>query len=185
MIRLETERLLIRDHVPEDLEGLFRLLSDPKAMRFIPDLRVADLDGARANLRVAMEEVARPDRAKFFFAMVEKASGAYVGEIGFTREDMGAAELGYFILEPFWGRGLVTEAARRVARFAFEEAGIQRIRIGCYQANAGSERTMVKLGAVKVREYEGEPFEPETSARRVEYVLARPVPEYAQGGGRL
>lgn len=177
MIRLETERLVIRDHGPEDLEGLFRLLSDPKAMRFIPDLRVADLDGARANLRVAVEEAARPDRVKFFFAMVEKASGAYVGEIGFTREDPGTAELGYFILEPFWGRGLVTEAACRVMRFAFEDAGIHRIRIGCYKANVGSERIMVKLGARKVREYEGEAFDPRESSRRVEYLLERLVPE--------
>lgn len=177
MICLETERLLIRDHVSEDLEGLFRLLSDAKAMRFIPDLQVADLEGARANLRVAMEEAARSDRTKFFFAMIEQASGAYVGEIGFTREGEGIAELGYFILESFWGRGLVTEAARRVARFAFEEAGIQRLRIGCYQANAGSERIMVKLGAVKVREYDGDAFEAGQSRARVEYLLERLVPE--------
>lgn len=177
MIRLETERLFIRDHLPEDLEDLFRLLSDPKVMRFIPDLRVADLEGAEANLRVALEEVVRPDREKFFFAMVEQATGAYVGEIGFTREGEGAAELGYFILEPFWGQGLVTEAARRVARFAFEEAGVLRMRIGCYEANAGSERIMVKLGAVKVREYEGEPIDGQASSRRVEYQLEASLPE--------
>ena len=118
-----------------------------------------------------MEEAARPDRTKFFFAMIEQASGAYVGEIGFTREGEGAVELGYFILERFWGQGLVTEAARRVVRFTFEEAGVSRIRIGCYRANAGSERIMVKLGAVKVSEYEGEPYQADEPSTRVAYLL--------------
>jgi len=181
VIALETERLLIRDHVPGDLENLFGLLSDPKVMRFIPDLRVADQEGARTNLRVALEEAARPDRGKFFFALLEKASGAYVGEIGFTvlEEAPGArvVELGYFVLERFWGQGLVTEAAHRVVRFAFEACGVERILIGCYQANVGSERIMVKLGATKVREYEGDHHHPGESAKRVEYQLLRSVPE--------
>jgi ribosomal-protein-alanine N-acetyltransferase len=177
MIRLETERLVIRDHVSGDLQDLYGLLSDPKVMHFIPDLQVADLEGARANLQVALEEAARPDRGKFFFAILEKANGSYMGEIGFTvlkeAPEERVAELGYFVLEGFWGRGLVTEAAHRVVRFAFEDCGVGRILIGCYHANAGSERIMIKLGATKVREYEGDLHHVGESARRVEYCLVR------------
>jgi ribosomal-protein-alanine N-acetyltransferase len=177
MIRLETERLVIRDHLPGDLEGLFRLLSDPRVMHFLPDLQVAGLDGARANLATALDEAGREDRRKYFFAILEKAGGAYVGEIGFTvlagTAPDRVVELGYFILERFWGQGLVTEAARRVARFAFEACGVGRIEIGCCRSNAGSERVMQKLGAVKVRDDLGEAPRPGESAMRVAYRLER------------
>jgi ribosomal-protein-alanine N-acetyltransferase len=180
VIRLETERLVIRDHALEDLHELYSLLSDPKVMHFIPDLQVVDLEGARANLGVALEEAARPDRGKFFFAIVEKSSGAYVGEIGFTVLEAAPAgsvvELGYFILERFWGKGLVTEAAHRVVRFAFECCGVERIHIGCCQANVGSERVMIKLGATKVREYEDASRSPTGAAMRVDYQILRTLP---------
>lgn len=182
MIVLETDRLLIRDHVPEDLGPLYSLLSDGRVMHFIEDLKVDGPQGAEANLRVALEEAARKDRWKYFFAILDKASGDYVGEIGFTRLEAQAAavEMGYFILERFWNRGLVTEAGRRVVRFAFEECGVERILIGCYKANRGSEKVMVKLGFRKEREFEGAVHHEGESATRVEYSMGREMPGNAQ-----
>lgn len=178
MVWMETERLIVRDHVATDLEDLFSLLSDPKVMRFLPDLEVHNREGAEVNLRVAMAEAASPMRTKFFFAIVEKATGRYLGEIGFTllgSESCGkAAEMGYFIHASHWGRGIVTEAGARVLRFAFEEVGLDRMEIGCNTANAGSERIMLKLGFSKVRELRSRAPRPDLPATRVEYCLRRP-----------
>lgn len=177
MIVLETARLVIRDHLLGDLEPLHRLLSDGEVMRFLEDLKVSDLQGTRENLQIAMAEAARSDRRKFFFAIIERASSEYVGEIGFTvlqEEERGTTvEMGYFILEKFWSRGLVTEAGCRVIRFAFEECGVAEILIGCHKENRGSERVMIKLGFMKQPEALGVSHPEEESALRVEYHMVR------------
>lgn len=151
MIKLETNRLLIRDHVEDDLDELFKLLSNRKVMYFLQDLYTSDIAGAKENLKLAIDEAHLERREKYFFALLLKETGQYVGEIGFTLLGGGEAELGYFILEAFWGRGYVTEAATEVLRFAFDDVGLEKIITGCNAENFGSEAVMKKLGMVKTQ----------------------------------
>lgn len=162
MIILHTERLLIRDHKKDDFEGLYRLLTDEKAMYFLEDLRARSSEDVQANLEVAMGEAKKPEgeRECYFFAITLKTSsdisgesGSYVGEIGYTikaRTPRGKlVEMGYFILPEFWNQGIVTEAVDRVLTFAFEENGVWKIELGCNKGNRGSERVMIKSGMSK------------------------------------
>ncbi len=162
MIALHTERLLIRDHKKEDFEGLYRLVTDEKAMYFLDDLRARSSEDAWANLEVAMGEAKKSEgeRECYFFTIALKASsdetqesGSYVGEIGYTvkaRTSQGKlVEMGYFILPEFWNQGIVTEAVDRVMKFAFEENGVWKIELGCNKGNLGSERVMIKSGMTK------------------------------------
>lgn len=150
MIVRETERLIVRDHLPEDLPGLTALMTSPEEMRYLPELLCADGAAARDNLAASIAEHERADREKYFFAIEEKSSGRYVGEIGFTvveRRPAGArADLGYFLLREFRGKGYATEAGRSVVAFAFAEAGVWKLQTGCLKENAASERVMRKLG---------------------------------------
>lgn len=115
MVAFHTERLLIRDHRPEDLADLHRLLADEKAMRYLPEIHDKTWEGTLQNLQEALRENEEPHRRKWFFAMVDHASVAYIGEIGYTvHEDSPVGkvvQLGYFIRPEYWGKGLVTEAA--------------------------------------------------------------------------
>ena len=75
--------------------------------------------------------------------------GAAVGGISVTagsdvyRRD---AELGYWLGEPFWGRGIMTEAVRRICREAFERLDIVRIHAAVYARNGASCRVLEKAG---------------------------------------
>lgn len=153
MIFLETERLIVRDHLIEDLEGLHALLSDVDNTHFIQDLRTKTTDETRENLFEAMKQSTLDDRRKVFLAILEKSSGKYVGEIGYTITvkscEGDVAELGYFILKEFWGKGYVTEAARAVLDYAFDAGGIVKIETGCNAENVGSEKIMIKLGMTR------------------------------------
>lgn len=156
MIRLETDRLIIRDHIEEDLLPLHSLISDEKAMFYIPDIKTRNLDESKENLRVSMTEAKLKNREKYFLAITLKETGEYVGEIGFTiisdfKEEK-TAELGYFILPKFWSQGIVTEAAKEVVSFAFNIAGIIKLITGCVKDNKHSEGIMKKLGMIKERE---------------------------------
>ncbi|MCK8060646.1 MULTISPECIES: GNAT family N-acetyltransferase [unclassified Fusibacter] len=150
MIRLETDRLIIRDHVKEDLQTLHGLISDKEIMFYIQDIMTETIEGSQMNLQVALEENEHPDRTKYFFAVIEKSSNEYVGEIGYTKllenSEGNVMELGYFTNKRFWGKGYVTEAAKAVVDYAFAELDTLKIETGCNAQNKGSEAVMIKLG---------------------------------------
>jgi len=56
------------------------------------------------------------------------------------------AELGYWLAEPFWGNGIMTDAVRALSEYAFKELGIQRIFAEPYTTNAASARVLEKSG---------------------------------------
>ena len=154
MIRLETERLVIRDHVLEDLIPMHTLVSDADTMKFMPDIKTDTLEQTRQNLETAIRESVRgEDRGKYFFAVTDK-NGIYIGDIGYTvysRDPDGGknGHLGYFILKKYWGKGITSEAVRAVLRFAFTEGGILKMETGCARGNTASEAVMVKCGFIK------------------------------------
>lgn len=153
MIELLTSRLRIRDHKVEDLDAMHRLLSDPIAMRYLPDIRTDDLNGTRDNLLEAINAADRTDRTKWFFAVTDRNSEMYLGEVGYTvcaESTMGkVVQLGYFLLPRCWGEGIATEAAEAVLRFAFTEGGVCKVETGCLTENSASEGVMKKLGMTR------------------------------------
>ena len=177
MISLKTERLLICDHKPEDLEHMHPLMSDPVAMYYLEDIWTYDIEDTRRNLEAAISEATSEKRVKYFFSMIEIKSNRYMGEIGFTTRldtpEGKVVNLGYFILPEFWGRGFTTEAASEVIRYAFEEAGVVKIETGCIKDNAASEKVMQKLGMIKEAEFRNYVWHDNRLKDRVEYRLLK------------
>lgn len=156
-IFLETERLILRDHRFSDLTTHHALLSDPTAMRYLPDIRTYSPAGSEENLNASMAEIGREGRERYFLRMEEKETGSHIGEIGYTVTDFTpvgkVVHLGYFTYPRCWNQGYTTEAVREILRFAFEEGGVFRVCTGCLQENAASERVMQKCGMVKEAEF--------------------------------
>lgn len=177
MIQLTTDRLIIRDHVQEDLQALHGLLSNPIAMYYLDDIRTATLDESVLNLETALAENSRLDREKFFFAIIDRQTGAYIGEIGYTirvRTPEGSiAGLGYFIKPEHWGKGITTEAACAVLRYAFEEGGIVKMETGCIRDNGASQAVMIKLGMMKEADFRMHVWHDGAFKDRVEYGMTK------------
>lgn len=55
-------------------------------------------------------------------------------------------ELGYWIGKPFWGQGLMPEAANELLRHAFEDIGMNKVWCGYYEGNIKSKRVQEKVG---------------------------------------
>lgn len=73
--------------------------------------------------------------------------GGFAGTIAFfpqTDVARKSAELAYWLGEPFWGKGIMTEAVRRMCGYAFEQCGLVRIYAAPYAFNAGSRRVLEK-----------------------------------------
>ena len=75
--------------------------------------------------------------------------GKAVGAIGFVLQkdvDSVSAEVGYWLGEPFWGRGIVTEALVAVTRYAIDACGLTRVYALPFASNTASCRVLEKAG---------------------------------------
>jgi RimJ/RimL family protein N-acetyltransferase len=81
-----------------------------------------------------------------FWAVVERESGALIGDAGLYRTPAGEVELGYTLGRPWWGRGYATEAAGAWLETAFARLGIDAVVALAEPANTASLRVLEKLG---------------------------------------
>jgi RimJ/RimL family protein N-acetyltransferase len=151
---VQTERLTLRQFTEADLENLVALDSDPEVMRYL-----------NGGIPTPREVIARDILPRFiqsyapggfgFWAIVERASGAFLGRVGLLPDDErpGEATLGYRLLRAAWGHGYATEAARALLRATFREAGVQRVTATTYQDNRASRQVMDRLGMTLARTF--------------------------------
>lgn len=123
--------------------------------------RYADNEKIAANLRdVFPWPYSRRDAVSFVehcvrqegrgqLARAIEVDGAAVGSISLTLGSdvyRRSAELGYWLAEPFWGRGLMTSAVAEMCREGFETWDIVRIYAEPYARNLASRRVLEKAG---------------------------------------
>lgn len=175
-IRLETNRLVLRDHRKEDLLSHHALLSDAEVMYYLPDIKTGTLQESQWNLDLSISEISLVDR-QLYFLRIEEKDGTHVGEAGYTVDQFTPfgklVGLGYFIRKEAWGRGYTSEAVGEIIRFAFEENDVYRISTGCLGENRASERIMVKNGFVKEATFKNKVLHDGRMKDRVEYGLLR------------
>ena len=83
------------------------------------------------------------------YAFAVMLSGKVIGSISVTRKDnvhRYTGELGYFIAEKWWGRGIATEAVKKMCEFIFSKTNIMRIYAEPYATNEASCRVLAKAG---------------------------------------
>lgn len=76
-------------------------------------------------------------------------AGEAIGGIGFTlQSDVGrrSAEIGYWLGEEFWGRGITTDALKAVTNYAFANFDVCRIFAHVFEWNGASARVLEKAG---------------------------------------
>ena len=151
MIKLETERLIFRDHELRDLEPYCAIESDPV-------YRSPQRVHPRAELERAFRETAMRPKEIGLHAMEFKPDGRYIGRAGLYpfrnqrgETQPGEAFIAFYIARPYWGRGIATEAGRAWITHGFEHLGITRIEAGINAANAASLRVIEKLGFTHLR----------------------------------
>lgn len=183
MIYLETDRLILRDYVAEDLDDYYRLKTDDQTMYYMGDIRLDSMEAAREDLENVLEDMAREERKFYFLHMELKDNHDQVGSIGYTVTDNTPAgklvHMGYFTYPKFWGKGYTTEALKKVIEYAFTIDNVYRITTGCLAENIGSERVMQKCGMIKEAEHVDYEWHDGRMKTRVEYRLLKS--EYPMG----
>jgi RimJ/RimL family protein N-acetyltransferase len=154
-VRLETERLILRDWRDEDRAPFAAFNADPETRRYYYP---ATLTPAEANEAVDEMIADLADHGASFLAVERKSDGAFIGEAGITRLDRDVLEvmdrpcpieIGWFFGRPYWGQGYATEAARAWIAHAFGPLAIPELVSIICAANAVSIRLAEKLGMAR------------------------------------
>jgi len=148
-LALETESLVLRSLLMSDAPGLVRAVQ-LSVETLSPYLHWAsehyDLEMARAFVRFARE--GREKRREQHLGIFDRAGGEFIGMVGLMR--IGAPvlgfEIGYWMRADREGRGLMTEAVRRLIAHAFEDLEAHRVWLNCEVRNRASRRVAEKLG---------------------------------------
>ena len=85
--------------------------------------------------------------AALIWAITEGGTDLLVGMIDFTFEQDGAGNRGFWLAEPFWGRGYMTEAVVAVQDYVLLDLGVERMTVLNSVANPASRRIKEKTGA--------------------------------------
>ena len=142
---IETERLLLRHFVLDDVDALARVISDPETMRYYPAPfdRQGVVDWIQRNLRRYAAD------GHGLWAMVLKESGDLIGDCGLTRqrvEGIDEIEIGYHLRRDHWGKGLATEAAQACRYYGFAHLKVDRLISLIRPDNAPSRRVAERNG---------------------------------------
>ena len=91
---------------------------------------------------------AQPDRLNWAIVVDDAAVGC-VGLEPLTDVHAGTTHIGYWLGEPFWGRGIMTAAVQAIADHAFSPLGYKRIETPVFAWNPASMRVLEKCGFVR------------------------------------
>ena len=141
---LETERLILRANRLADFEAYARFYTTDRAA-----YRGGIKTRTQAFLMFAAEVGHWSLRGYGMWALEERASGAYCGQVGlWNPEGWPAPEVGWLLMEGFEGRGYALEAALRARDYAYDVLGWTELASCIYVGNDSSIRLAERMGAL-------------------------------------
>lgn len=145
-MNLQTSHAVLRPWKAEDAESLTQYANNPRIASSMRDGFPSPYTRDDADRFIAS---ATTENTLFLAIEVE---GRAVGGIGIHRLDdvyRNTAEIGYWLGEPYWGRGIITEAVRTLVPVAFDLYPIRRIQAGVFSTNPASMRVLEKNGFIR------------------------------------
>ncbi len=144
IIFLETERLYLRPHEPEDAERVYVWFNDPEIMRLIGE--VYPLSKVEAKER--LEEWARA-KNPVSLSIVAREGDVLIGTAGLLKIDSvhRRGELAIVIGEKaYWSKGYGTEAIKTLLNYGFSRLNLNMVYLGTIDLNERAIKAYEKVG---------------------------------------
>lgn len=140
--RIATARLVLRAPDRADVPAIARLANNEKIHRMTS--RIPFPYGESDAIAFVEEFAKRPEERPF---VIEIAPGEVAGVIGLTfKPDEAPPELGYWLGEPYWGRGIATEAGGALVKAALASGACPALIARAISQNTASRAVLEKLG---------------------------------------
>jgi RimJ/RimL family protein N-acetyltransferase len=149
-IFIETERLVLREILPTDENGLFELDSNPNVHTYLGNNPVDNIEQIREVITMIRQQYIDNNIGRW--AIIDKETNDFIGWTGLkfvtetTNNHINFYDLGYRLIEKYWGKGIATETTKATLKYAFEELNLTEIYGMCDIGNVGSKNVLEKTG---------------------------------------
>ena len=146
-MKLETERLILRDFVKEDWGRVLEYQSDPLYLRYY-EWTERTPEAVQNFVGWFLDHQQQMPRFKFQLAVTLKSNNQLIGNCGIRMDHANAfqADIGYELDPNRWNHGYATEAAHAIVDFGFSTFGLHRVWSWCVADNLASAHVLEKLG---------------------------------------
>ena len=140
---LLSERLVLRAPHNEDVDALAHLANNANVATMVSRMpHPYTANDARDFVRRTAEGAI----GKCVYALTMAEDGRFLGCCGVEPLEGGGVEIGYWLGEPYWNRGYMTEAVQVLIDMVFRTRDVGEIDARCRVTNIGSRRVMQKCG---------------------------------------
>ncbi|MEH3115534.1 GNAT family N-acetyltransferase [Pedobacter terrae] len=150
----ETDRLILRELMPADANGMFEMNSDPDVHLYLGNRPVKSIEESIAEIEFIRKQYVENGIGRW--AVIEKATGNFVGWSGLkliteiTNNHINYYDLGYRFSKLFWGKGYATETAMAALQYGFNKLKLKEI-IGIADINnLSSIHVLEKVGLKRI-----------------------------------
>ena len=157
---LETERLILRDILETDVDGIFELDSDPKVHQYLGENPIKTKKKAAEIIQFIQEQYKNLGIGRF--AAIEKSTGDFIGWSGIKfntgeKEALNGItdfyDIGYRLIPRYWGKGYATESSFATIDFGFNTLNIETMCGAAEKRNIASNIILQKIGLKFINEF--------------------------------
>jgi RimJ/RimL family protein N-acetyltransferase len=145
-MKLKTNRLILREFEEGDFLSVYEYASKIDNIKYMiwgPN----DEKTTETFLSNCIRCQNQSPRLHYDLAVTLKSTGQLIGGCGiYLEDDSTQASLGWILHRDYWKQGYMSEAAKALIAFGFEELKLHRIYASCNVENYGSYRVMEKCG---------------------------------------
>ncbi|RXM46736.1 GNAT family N-acetyltransferase [Flavobacterium sp. YO64] len=155
---IETERLLLREVIVSDVDGMFELDSNPNVHIYIGKKPVTTIEQSAAYIENLQQQY--KDFGTGRWAVILKETNEFLGWSGikFITDEINNHknfyEIGYRFIEKHWGKGYATEAGKAFIEYAFDNLKVDAVYAYADAGNDNSRKILEKLGLRYVNSFE-------------------------------
>lgn len=157
MTIFQTTRLLIRPLRPTDIAPFHEMQGNLNVMRYTTG-RAQTEEEDLASLQDCIRKYDEPNNNFRVWAIERKTDQAFVGTVALIVNEEGEDEIGFRLLEKYWGNGYGQEAADALCKYAFEAKNIQTLVAYVFVDNVGSVKILERAGFKLIKEWFNEAY---------------------------
>lgn len=156
-IFIETERLILREILPTDIEGMFELDADEEVHRYLGNNPVSSKEQIVDAIRFIRQQYV--DNGIGRWAIIDKNTNGFIGWAGLklvtdlTNKHKDYYDLGYRLIKRYWGKGIATEAAMASLDYAFNTLHTDAVYAMVDCDNEGSNKILKKVGLSLIEKF--------------------------------
>lgn len=159
----ETERLILREIVPADADGLYAVDSDPEVNRYLGNKPVKDIGQIREIIAFIRQQYV--DNGIGRWAVIEKTKNIFIGWSGLklVKDTINGHsnyyDLGYRFNRNYWNNGYASESAIAAVKYGFDALGAKDIYGMADAENVASGKVLEKAGLkyIETFDFDGVP----------------------------